>query len=451
MRKLLRFLVVMLALLAGLAWALVAPVDRTPYAQTAYYQHTMNDLAHFWPSQPAGPPVRPGQLRAGWAKVNITPAQPGPLAGYGISRGDYERVHDSLYVRAIYLATPAQATALVSIDLAVFPPSVVAALPDTLPGSGLPKNQVYWMATHTHNGAGGWADQPAGRLLAGRYDPAVVANLARAVSHALAQAQARAQPARAGYGEVGVPAFVHHRLLDGGPVDPTLRLLKLEQTGGASALLVAYQAHPTCTDPTVLDLGRDYPGYLVDALEGAQPGQFAMFAAGMVASHAPRWAGPGEGYPMAQHLGQGLAQAAQTLAGTVPLADSSLLRWGRLPLDLGEPQLRLTDGWRVRPGVFDALLGERQLWAQVLQVNDLLMVGLPCDFSGEFMAQLGPLAKERGRQLLITSFNGGYTGYITPDHYYDTLCAPEIREMNWVGPGKGAFFLELIREIITKT
>jgi hypothetical protein len=446
MRKFIRLVLVAAALLMGLGWALMAPVDRTPYAQTAYYRRTMSTLDSLGTPRPTDP----GSLVAGWAKVNITPAEPGPLAGYGISRGDYQRVHDSLYVRAIYLATPAQATALVSIDLAVFPPSVVAALPDTLPGSGLPKDRVYWMATHTHNGLGGWADQPAGRLLAGRYDPSTVARLVHAVTYALAQAHAQAQPARVGYGEVAVPTFVHHRLLDGGRVDPTLRLLKLAQADGTTALLAAYQAHPTCTDPTVLDLGRDYPGYLVDALERGRPGQFAMFAAGMVASHAPRWPGPGEGYPMAQYVGEGLARAAQVLADSLPLADSSWLGTCRLPLDLGEPQLRLTDGWRVRPGVFDALLGERQLWVQVLRVNDLLMVGLPCDFSGEFMAQLGPLAKARQRKLLITSFNGGYTGYITPDHYYDTLHAPEIREMNWVGPGKGGYFLEIIREIITK-
>jgi neutral ceramidase len=277
----------------------------------------------------------------------------------------------------------------------------------------------------------------------------MVDSLAGAVVRVLAQAQAQARPVRVGYGEVPVPAFVHHRLLDGGRVDTHLRLLNFQDSLGRSALLAVYQAHPTCTDPTVLEVGRDYPGYLVDALERGST-TFAMFGAGMVASHAPRWDGPGEGYPMAKQIGEGLAIAARQCADTMTLAEGTSLGVWHLPIDLGEAQLRVNDGWRVRPSVFDGLFGARDLWIKVLKINQLLLVGIPGDFSGEMMAELEPTARAQGKSLLITSFNGGYTGYITPDHYYDTLRAPEIREMNWVGPGKGAYFLEIIRAIITE-
>ena len=55
-------------------------------------------------------------------------------------------------------------------------------------------------------------------------------------------------------------------------------------------------------------------------------------------------------------------------------------------------------------------------------------------------------AKTLGLNLIITTFNGGYMGYITPDEYYDKHFH-EVREMNWYGPGNGKYFDELITKI----
>ncbi|HCX76055.1 MAG TPA: alkaline ceramidase, partial [Algoriphagus sp.] len=59
------------------------------------------------------------------------------------------------------------------------------------------------------------------------------------------------------------------------------------------------------------------------------------------------------------------------------------------------------------------------------------------------------LAQEKGLNLIITTFNGGYIGYITPDELYDEHFH-EVREMNWYGPGNGQYFDELITRIIQK-
>jgi hypothetical protein len=73
---------------------------------------------------------------------------------------------------------------------------------------------------------------------------------------------------------------------------------------------------------------------------------------------------------------------------------------------------------------------------------------MPCDFSGEFMPILEKVALEKHRKLIITSFNGSYMGYLTPDQYY-TLPHYETREMNWLGK-KGSYFTELIEQIIAQ-
>jgi hypothetical protein len=41
---------------------------------------------------------------------------------------------------------------------------------------------------------------------------------------------------------------------------------------------------------------------------------------------------------------------------------------------------------------------------------------------------------------MVTSFNGGYIGYITPVKYYD-VDHYETRTMNWYGPGTGEYIV----------
>jgi hypothetical protein len=429
-----------------LAALLLAPVDRTPFAQTDYFAQDQAQLAQV----DFRLPPRPDSLRAGWAKVNITPPEPAYLAGYGISRGQYTAVHDSTFLRVIYLAQGSQQAAIVGADLAVFPPRVVAALPRHLPDDGPSVAELYFTATHTHHGAGGWADHPAGRLLAGPFSAKEVERLAQAVAQALAQARAQARPAQVGFASMAAPAFVHHRLVTGRPVDDRLHLLKIRQLAGPEALVVAYQAHATCNVPHLAELSRDYPGYLVDALEQSPARPFALFAAGAVASHAPHLANQPEGYGLAQGLGEGLAALARSCADTLATQPVDGLGCWQIPVSFGPAQLRVSQGWRVRSWAFDALLGQRELFIKVLKIGKLTLIGLPADYSGELRRELDQRLPPGTGPLLITSFNGGYTGYLTPDHYYDTLVAPEIREMNWVGPGKGEMTQQLLEAILRK-
>ena len=79
-------------------------------------------------------------------------------------------------------------------------------------------------------------------------------------------------------------------------------------------------------------------------------------------------------------------------------------------------------------------------------------MGTSCDFSGEIYVNdhFEKLANEKGKKLLITSFNGNYTGYITADHHYDVLDENEVRTMNWVGPYYGQYYSEIIQRILEK-
>ena len=79
----------------------------------------------------------------------------------------------------------------------------------------------------------------------------------------------------------------------------------------------------------------------------------------------------------------------------------------------------------------------------------MLMVGMPCDFSGELVAELDAYAKTKGLNLLVTSFNGCYIGYITHDKHYDRDLY-ETKTMSWYGPYNGAYLQEVVKDIIDK-
>lgn len=82
-------------------------------------------------------------------------------------------------------------------------------------------------------------------------------------------------------------------------------------------------------------------------------------------------------------------------------------------------------------------------------LGNTLIIGLPCDFSGEIMAELDKYATQKGINLMITSFNGSYTGYITHDMLYD-LDLYETTTMSWYGFQNGKYFKEIVKDIVDK-
>lgn len=77
------------------------------------------------------------------------------------------------------------------------------------------------------------------------------------------------------------------------------------------------------------------------------------------------------------------------------------------------------------------------------------MLSVPCDYSGELALELYE-DMPAGAQLLISGFNGGYVGYITPDEYYHSVKKAETREMNWTGPYTGSYMQEVLGEVAEK-
>jgi neutral ceramidase len=445
-----RFIKIILKILLGLVLSIifligisVAPIDDKPYKQTDYYQDWKKAIQTL-KIQPIGK-----NLKTGWAKVNFTPKSPTPTAGYGVRRGQlYTSVHDSVYVRAMVLDNGLNRTAIVVADLLIIPPPVTELLKKKLAKTAIPFENLYLGATHTHNSVGGWGDSVTGKLFAGEYNAKNVEMIANAIVKSIELAQKELLPTEIGYQQKSDTAHVYNRLIDNNPTDPQVRTLRLLRQNGTSALLCSYAAHATMQSSDDIILSRDYPGQLVDSLENGEA-NFAIYMAGAVGSMGPKQESGKDDFDRIRLEADAIEGDVQAMLGNYTMTQTPVLQTITLPLPLREPNPRISMGWRLRPWAFRWLFGDYPSYIKVLRVSDVLLVGLPCDFSGEFMAELSLYAKQKGLHLMVSSFNGGYIGYITPDKYYATDTY-ETKTMNWFGPENGAYFQEIIRDVIDK-
>ncbi len=420
---------------------IVQRIDHTPFQQSDYYQETLDEL------QSAPPRIFPaGNLQVGWAKVNITPPTGTPLAGYGKRKGlRYTAVHDSVWVRSFVFDNGHTEAVVVALDMLLAPMPVAAALEKEYAALGLKPEQVYLTATHTHSSFGGWGEKLAGFLIAGNHDEQVVEETTARIVQSIRLAQRAKQSARMGYGTAYAPHLVRNRLTGSESArDTTLRFLKIEQASGSTAVLTTFAAHPTILPSMEPVLSRDYPGELVDELEKTV--SFAAFAAGAVGSQAVV-APHGETFKSTQAVGQQLAGLIKARLASVELSDTATIGFDRLPLDLPDPEWRLNTTHSVAPFLFHGLFGEYPAYISSLQLGNTVLLGVPADYSGELLPALEQQAAQQKRQVILTSFNGGYIGYITPDKHYP-LKKYETRDMNFYGPQNGGFFTDILLRLL---
>lgn len=421
-------------------------VDRTPIEQTAFHTEMLSifDSIKNHPKK-----IDTGaQLLAGWAKSNLTPTKPMPTAGYGKREGKpYQTIHDSIYARAIYLQQGQTQAAIVSCDLLIIPPELTLLLKQKMPSIGMDFSQVYIGATHSHNSIGGWGKRYIGELFAGKYDAAMVDQLALKIVQAISIAKGKARPVQLSYASMTQPDLVKNRTMgDKGTEDPFLRALYLQglEPNAPKAILTSFAAHATTLSDSVMRLSRDYPGQLVDGLEKNLGFDQALHLAGAVGSMGPEEKANQSDWEQLNYLAKGLENAIQQNTIRQPLQTN--LKVLTLKLPMREPQWRFAKDWCFRHWLWTKLYGDYENEVKMLQLGNLVMVGLPCDFSGELMKVLTDYAASKGKHLMVTSFNGGYVGYITKDSYYD-LPGYETRIMNWFGPGNAAYFSEVMRKI----
>lgn len=432
------FIGVFIVLLIGVL--LTSGVDRSPVQANDFYRDTMSRLEKLRPE------LNDGDIwLVGWSKVNATPKEGASLVGYK-PRGQYEFVQDSSYVRALVIGNGESNVAVLSYELMIIHPYLSKLIQDAVLDEKIPVDHLYFTATHTHSGIGGYIPGLMGDFAFGGFDQKIVDFLKDQTLTSIKSALADQDTAYINYQISKTEGLVSNRFIAGDSVDPYVRQLIFQKHNGRRGIFLTYSAHATTLDRKFMGLSGDYPHYLMEDYESSIY-EFAMYAAGTVGSHAPVAQGdsPEDTKSYANHI---FDQSQENVIRLQPIK-SKTLGFGQLKVSLREAQYRLSDNIRLNPALFKWVFGEVDPHFDALLIGNTLLISSSGEVSGVFMADWEEFAKQEGLNLIITAFNGTYIGYITPDQYYDRN-HNEVRDMNWFGPGNGAYFDTLIRGLIDK-
>ena len=442
MRKLLKFLFFLFVFLLFFSIATISLIDLRVPENKAFYQPMMSSLD----SLNRGLEIAsPSAFKVGTAKISITPDSSMALAGYGARRPkEFDSVFDSVFVRTIIIQTSTRRVAILSADLLIIHPEVARAFHQNLSNIGWSKEDVFLAATHTHSSIGQWAPGFVGGLFAGDYDENVAGVIAEKMIESLARGQENLKPAVAGFSFSQNDDLVFNRLVrEDGEEDGFQKNLTFRTSEG-DILFSSFSAHATCLTSHSRKLSGDYPSYFHKHLEKDSSIIFSMYAAGAVGSMGPQTPDIDQ-FDRTKFIG---VEVAKRVTKPDSLQDSLRIAAFRIPLRLGKPQFKITKNLALKPYLFNYAFGDEQAEISGLLLGNVLLVGTPCDFSGELALPLYEYAKQKNLELIITSFNGGYVGYITEDKWFD-LEKYETRTMNWYGPGNGKYFSDVIKKIIT--
>lgn len=453
MKKFLRIILwtsLILVLLLAVCWLVgVDRVDYTPYFETTYYDTTTERLEQ----EVDQLSLAEGPVSIGMARVNITPVPANgwnfptdslPLAGYGKREGQAAQgVHDSLFVKVLVLQVEASTLAIVGSDLLIVPPELVERTQQQLPSAAkLPREQIFYTATHTHSSLGGWSSHYVGKIFAGAPNTEVVDWLAGRFARAIELAIENISPGSIGHGSFSAPDLVLNRLVgELGTEHSTFSYLLARQDQGSQAVVGVFNAHATTLNDKNMDYSADYPAFWYQRMESAGI-DLPIFCAGSVGSHGPE--ASGRGFEKARFMGEALADSLLLYQDSVNWRDTLSLATLSLPLDLPPLQVRISDHWRLAPFIVKQLFPEiGEAHVQSARIGDFIWSTMPADFSGELALVHENKLQRQGFSSTITSFNGAYIGYIIPQKYY-YLDEYESRVMSWFGPNMTPYLDEML-------
>ena len=420
----------------------LTPVDKEPYGESDFYASTMDRLDSL---QEVLASQSGGALNIGWGKANITPPQPVRLTGKNWT--PYQEVFDSAYVRSLLIGNGPLKIAIVSFDLWILHPHLAGKLSEAIKEEYSEINGLYFTANHSHTSIGGWGQGLLGSLIMGGNNASTVGFIVQQTLKSIQQAQANQSAATIAYGEIETEGLVMNRLDSLGTLDAKLRFFKATQDNGTQAVFSTYSAHSVYMNKDINTLSADYPGVFLPKVEGIDGIDFASFAPGATGSHTPIGRKPFSREKM-DNYGEKLKDYLAEGLSTADVDSTDILKFVEWPIDMRSPHFRISNHWRVRPWLFQAFMGKPSPSITALRIGNTVMVGLPVELSGEYYDQFKNITQTRDINLIITTFNGNYLGYVNPYKYYYTLRRSETRDMNWYGPQAGEYYVELINELL---
>lgn len=409
-------------------------------------------------------------LKAGFAKIDITPPPGLPMAGYSDRQSEALGVHDPLWCQLMLLEDQHNLVGLIILDLIAVDEGFVRAVRQKIEsGAELPGQNFIVAATHTHSGPAGTylekpLSQPSPQIDFFRDE------LSSKIADLVHQTRSNLLPAHLSVAHAQAPDVLANRLRPNGPVDHSMLILKVEDyTSRLMGVLINYSGHPTVLNHNNFLYSSDYPCYLRQAVN-AEFGEnvhvlFVNGAAGDVSSRFTRQAST---FEEAERIGSQIGQAALKAAGhSEELHNDPLLITDhkvRLPLrktlSIEEARQRLTEaeekfdrlqaqnvqGSQLRLAATEVHGSKAALrraksppvkpihaYLQALCLGDLALITIP----GELFASLGMIIRQNSPfpYTFVVGYANNYIGYIPSRQDYD-VGGYEVRK-TMLAPGAG--------------
>lgn len=412
------------------------PYETTDYAKVTFERLDALPIKH-----------STGNLLAGVAAVDITPPVGEPMAGFGARRPkESAGIADRLEAVAISLRTGEKTVTILGGDILLPLPELRNEI---LRRTNLPPEDVYFTATHTHSGPGGYSPQFIHKFVMGNYDEKILHRMADAFGQAIMASRANMQPAEITISQGHDKGIAVNRLDRSAEAHNTVSAILLTSGSKNLACMIVASPHATCYSKGNRLVSGDYPTVVREIIR-ARYDCPCLFAAGAVGSTGPDESAP-KGLQRALRLGGRIAVCAADILEDVAesAGNNPDIATAVLEIDLPPRQFRLTGHMMLSPFA-TAGLHSRKTYIHMLRIGDAVLIGMPADFSGELAAELESWAAARGLTVIITSFNGDYIGYVLPYRRYSDN-SYEARTMNFFGPFCGEYLSELAKRLIRKS
>jgi hypothetical protein len=399
-------------------------------------------------------------LRAGAARMVMTPDLGCHISGYYEDRVARD-IRDDLYAKAIVLESGGTCLAIVVCDIIYLTKEDVdRAKASTQESTGIPPDNIFVAATHTHFGPSPEAGYDVPR------EDAFMARFAGRVADAVKLAQNRLRPAMIGHASAGCPGEVFNRrywMKDGsvitnpgrrpevvrpaGPTDPEVGVLMvLDRERNPIAALANYALHYVGPGRGGHDvISADYFGVFDRALQRCAGREFVAIMLNGCCGDVNNIDvfGPEREYPYDHYQ---VDRVANVVAGAAHTACNSIHRYDpQAPLAVATDTLTIRrDGvtakerlaqpdskeqarqatcadptWLKATRVLELAETplERPAPIQAMRVGEVGLVGLP----GEIFVEIGLQIKAGSPfpRTLVGELANGFVGYVPSDTAYD--------------------------------
>ena len=401
-------------------------------------------------------------LRCGFDRQEMVPGPEGgfpdgvPLAGYGERRGAAaEGVLDPVYISCLSFDRGGVRWLFLGMDALIVPRPVADRLMEyCVEEYQIPPSHVFFSASHTHSGPGGWAEGPIGEIFAGDYNPEVIEAWVELASRTIDRSLSADLPV-SGLRHFSFDGgqYIRNRLHGAdGLVYSAFEGVRIMRGGGKDVVIGVFGAHATSIPAENLSFSGDYAGYWRRHVE-TNENIYAVFAGGGMGSQTYRMP-DGETLTVmdsvtakAEYLGHALGAATATAMKNAAIDEDMTLAGVHIDVALPSLQIRLNDHLILNPYISNRLLERPETtFFKGMRIGRTIFIGMPADYSGELVQEFtsrltSTVPNDDGGQVervslrpVVTSFNGDYTGYVVPTRYF-YYNAYESRVMSFYGYG----------------